>query len=74
MAPQLDGYFRQVDDLTDHFIDRLRKAVAIPSVSAEEARRPEVVRMGHFLADEPPRPSVRRWSSGSSASSRASPA
>ncbi|KKA26804.1 hypothetical protein TD95_004359 [Thielaviopsis punctulata] len=52
MAPQLDGYFKQVDDSTDHFIDRLRKAVAIPSISAEEARRPDVVRMGHFLADE----------------------
>ncbi|KAL5594415.1 hypothetical protein BROUX41_001348 [Berkeleyomyces rouxiae] len=52
MAPQLDGFFKQVDDSTDHFIERLRKAVAIPSISAEEARRPDVVRMGHFLADE----------------------
>ncbi|KAK5987475.1 Cys-Gly metallodipeptidase dug1 [Cladobotryum mycophilum] len=52
MAPQLDGYFKQVDDLTEDFIERLRKAVAIPSVSAEEARRPEVVRMGEFLRDE----------------------
>ncbi|KAH8879320.1 Cys-Gly metallodipeptidase dug1 [Thozetella sp. PMI_491] len=52
MAPQLDGYFKQVDDMSDHFIERLRKAVAIPSVSAEAARRPDVVRMGHFLADE----------------------
>ncbi|TGO50379.1 hypothetical protein BOTNAR_0395g00050 [Botryotinia narcissicola] len=52
MAPQLDGYFKQVDDLSDHFIERLRKAVAIPSVSSEEERRPDVVRMGEFLADE----------------------
>lgn len=52
MAPQLDGYFKQVDDLSDHFIERLRKAVAIPSISAEDARRPDVVRMGQFLADE----------------------
>ncbi|KAL2891817.1 Cys-Gly metallodipeptidase dug1 [Ceratocystis lukuohia] len=52
MAPQLDGFFKQVDDSTDHFIERLRKAVAIPSISAEEARRPDVVRMGQFLADE----------------------
>ncbi|KAK3934468.1 glutamate carboxypeptidase [Diplogelasinospora grovesii] len=52
MAPQLDGYFKQVDTMSDHFIDRLRKAVAIPSVSSEAARRPDVVRMGQFLADE----------------------
>lgn len=52
MAPQLDGYFKQVDSLSDHFIERLRKAVAIPSVSADAERRPDVVRMGEFLADE----------------------
>ncbi|KAI9172405.1 Cys-Gly metallodipeptidase dug1 [Paramyrothecium foliicola] len=52
MAPQLDGFFKQVDSSADHFIERLRKAVAIPSISAEDARRPDVVRMGHFLADE----------------------
>lgn len=52
MAPQLDGYFKQVDTLSDHFIERLRKAVAIPSISADEERRPDVVRMGQFLADE----------------------
>jgi Cys-Gly metallodipeptidase DUG1 len=52
MAPQLDGYFKQVDALSDHFIERLRKAVAIPSISADEERRPDVVRMGEFLAAE----------------------
>jgi Cys-Gly metallodipeptidase DUG1 len=52
MAPNLDGYFQQVDSSADHFIERLRKAVAIPSISAEDARRPDVVRMGHWLADE----------------------
>ncbi|CAG8951445.1 hypothetical protein HYFRA_00007361 [Hymenoscyphus fraxineus] len=52
MAPQLDGFFKQVDDLSGHFIDRLRKAVAIPSISAEDERRPDVVRMGKWLADE----------------------
>ncbi|KAK0629423.1 hypothetical protein B0T17DRAFT_505973 [Bombardia bombarda] len=52
MAPQLDGYFKQVDDMSNHFIERLRQAVAIPSVSSEALRRPDVVRMGHFLADE----------------------
>lgn len=45
MPPQLDSYFKQVDDLADSFIDRLRKAVAIPSVSAEDERRPDVVKV-----------------------------
>lgn len=52
MAPQLDGYFKKVDDMSDTFIERLRQAVAIPSVSSEAARRPDVVRMGQFLGDE----------------------
>jgi Cys-Gly metallodipeptidase DUG1 len=52
MAPQLDGFFKQVDDLSSHFIDRLAQAVAIPSVSSEDARRPDVVRMAHFLEKE----------------------
>ena len=45
MAPKLDGYFKQVDDLSEHFIERLRKAVAIPSVSADDERRPDVVKV-----------------------------
>ncbi|KAF2769066.1 CNDP dipeptidase [Teratosphaeria nubilosa] len=49
MAPNLDSYFQTVDDNAEHFIDRLRKAVAIPSISAEDERRQDVVRMGHFL-------------------------
>ena len=52
MAPQVDGFFKQVDSLSDHFIDRLRRAVAIPSISSDASRRPDVFRMGHFLADE----------------------
>src|SRR3569833_3602025 len=52
MAPQLDGFFKQVDDLSGHFIDRLGQAVAIPSVSSDAARRPDVVRMAHFLEKE----------------------
>jgi len=47
MAPQLDAYFKQVDDMAESFIDRLRKAVAIPSISAEDARRPDVVKVWH---------------------------
>jgi Cys-Gly metallodipeptidase DUG1 len=52
MAPQLDSYFSQVDTLAESFIDRLRRAVAIPSVSADEERRPDVVKMGEWLASE----------------------
>jgi Cys-Gly metallodipeptidase DUG1 len=52
MAPQLDGYFQKVDELSGAFIERLREAVAIPSVSSEAARRPDVVRMGQWLGDE----------------------
>ncbi|KAF1812276.1 CNDP dipeptidase [Eremomyces bilateralis CBS 781.70] len=52
MAPQLDNYFATVDNMAESFIDRLRKAVAIPSVSADEERRGDVVKMGEFLATE----------------------
>lgn len=52
MAPQLETYFKQVDTLSESFIERLRKAVAIPSVSADDERRQDVVRMGQFLASE----------------------
>jgi len=45
MAPQLKPYFEKVDELAENFIDRLRKAVAIPSISAEDARRPDVVKV-----------------------------
>jgi Cys-Gly metallodipeptidase DUG1 len=45
MAPKLDSYFRKVDELAEPFIERLRKAVAIPSVSADEERRPDVVKV-----------------------------
>ncbi|KAK3709123.1 hypothetical protein LTR37_011102 [Vermiconidia calcicola] len=49
MAPQLDSYFKQVDNLAESFINRLRDAVAIPSISAEDARRGDVVKMGMYL-------------------------
>lgn len=45
MAPQLDSYFKQVDTLSESFIDRLRDAVAIPSISSDEARRADVVKV-----------------------------
>jgi hypothetical protein len=43
--PQLDSYFKQVDSLQDAFIERLREAVAIPSISSEDQRRPDVVKV-----------------------------
>ncbi|GAB1211099.1 hypothetical protein ATERTT37_000211 [Aspergillus terreus] len=52
MAPQLEPFFKQVDDLSGSFIDRLRKAVAIPSISAQDENRPDVFRMAQFLASE----------------------
>ena len=45
MAPQLDDYFKQVESLSENFIDRLRRAVAIPSVSADDERRGDVVKV-----------------------------
>ncbi|KFZ24315.1 hypothetical protein V502_01210 [Pseudogymnoascus sp. VKM F-4520 (FW-2644)] len=52
MAPQLDTFFKEVDAQADRFIERLRQAVAIPSISAEDERRPDVVRMGEWLGKE----------------------
>ncbi|KAJ5118535.1 Cys-Gly metallodipeptidase dug1 [Penicillium atrosanguineum] len=52
MAPQLEPFFKQVDSSSETFIDRLRKAVAIPSVSAQDENRKDVFRMAQFLADE----------------------
>ena len=43
--PHLDSYFKQVDSLQDTFIERLREAVAIPSISSEDKRRPDVVKV-----------------------------
>lgn len=43
--PSLDTYFKQVDNLQDKFIERLREAVAIPSISSEDNRRPDVVKV-----------------------------
>jgi Cys-Gly metallodipeptidase DUG1 len=52
MAPNLEGFFSQVDALSQHFVDRLRQAVAIPSVSSDTTRRGDVVRMAQFLESE----------------------
>ncbi|KAF3479985.1 glutamate carboxypeptidase [Arthroderma uncinatum] len=52
MAPQLDPFFQKVDELKQPFIERLREAVAIQSVSAQAESRPDVVKMGHWVADQ----------------------
>lgn len=52
MAPQLDSFFKNVDDQAETYIERLRQAVAIPSISADEERREDVVKMGHWLKGE----------------------
>ncbi|KAJ5083279.1 Cys-Gly metallodipeptidase dug1 [Penicillium angulare] len=44
MAPSLEPFFKHGAGL--------RKAVAIPSISAQDENRPDVVRMAQFLADE----------------------
>lgn len=52
MPADLKAYYEQVDALQDAFVERLRKAVAIPSVSAEPERRPDVVKMAEWLKSE----------------------
>lgn len=48
----LDAFYKTIDELKPQFIERLQKAVAIPSVSLDEGLRPKVVEMAHFLVDE----------------------
>ncbi|KAI5958522.1 dug1 [Candida pseudojiufengensis] len=49
---QLEPLFKTIDELKPQFIERLSKAIAIPSVSSDESLRPKVVEMAHFLVDE----------------------
>ncbi|WPK27362.1 hypothetical protein PUMCH_004748 [Australozyma saopauloensis] len=48
----LDPLFAKIEELKPQFIDRLARAVAIPSVSGDELLRPRVVDMAHFLVSE----------------------
>lgn len=50
--PNFEALFKKIDELKPAFIKRLADAVAIPSVSADEAHRPQVVKMGEWLAEE----------------------
>ncbi|KAJ2336152.1 hypothetical protein GGI00_000991 [Coemansia sp. RSA 2681] len=49
MATIVDKYFELVDQHQKEFIETLREAVAIPSVSSDASKRGEVVRMGEWL-------------------------
>lgn len=50
--PDFTKLFSKIDELKPLFIDRLRKAVEIPSVSGDESLRPQVVKTAHFLKAE----------------------
>ena len=50
--PDFTALFKKVDQLAPQFIERLRKAVEIPSVSGDESLRPEVVKTAEFLKAE----------------------
>ncbi|KAJ1931468.1 hypothetical protein EC988_009778, partial [Linderina pennispora] len=45
----VEKYFDLVNQDQQAFIETLREVVAIPSVSGDAARRPDVVRMGEWL-------------------------
>lgn len=49
---ELEPLFAKIDELKPAFIDRLSKAIAIPSVSSDELLRPKVVDMAGFLVNE----------------------
>ncbi|KAL0945990.1 hypothetical protein HGRIS_012268 [Hohenbuehelia grisea] len=47
--PAPSDFLQFVDQNADAFIQRLAEAVAIPSISCEVPRRPDVVKMAHWL-------------------------
>ncbi|KAI8090397.1 hypothetical protein BDF21DRAFT_411171 [Thamnidium elegans] len=48
----MDQYLEYVDKHQNDFVERLRKAVAIPSVSGDPAHRPDVFKMAEWLVEE----------------------
>lgn len=48
----LEPLFAKIDELKPQFINRLKEAIAIPSVSSDESLRPKVVDMAAFLVKE----------------------
>lgn len=45
----MEKVFGEIDSGADRLVERLREAVAIPSVSGDPARRPDVIRMVHWM-------------------------
>ncbi|KAJ3021945.1 hypothetical protein HKX48_007418 [Thoreauomyces humboldtii] len=52
MSAVFEKLFAHVDANVKSYIDRLAEVVAIPSVSGEAVRRPDVVKMGEWLVTE----------------------
>ncbi|KAJ7594376.1 hypothetical protein C8J56DRAFT_435860 [Mycena floridula] len=50
--PAPKEFLKFVNDNADAFVKRLSDAVAIPSISGEPLRRPDVIKMAHWLNDE----------------------
>lgn len=48
--PQLDNFFSYIDNSTSDIVKMLAEAVAIPSVSGEKERRPDVFKMVDWMA------------------------
>ncbi|KAL0097890.1 hypothetical protein J3Q64DRAFT_1807684 [Phycomyces blakesleeanus] len=48
----VDKFLDHIEKHQDSLVERLRQAVAIPSVSGDPAHRPDVFRMGEFLVKE----------------------
>ncbi|KAF7549369.1 hypothetical protein G7Z17_g6431 [Cylindrodendrum hubeiense] len=48
----MDHYYAKVDELEDRFINRLRKGIRIPSISAYASHRSDVFAMAEFIIQE----------------------
>ncbi|CAG8703390.1 5158_t:CDS:2, partial [Scutellospora calospora] len=45
----LEKFYQSVDQSQEDYIDRLRQAVAIPSISSDAEYRDDVIRMSQWL-------------------------
>lgn len=52
MSTDIEKFMAEVDKNERHFIERLRQAIAIPSVSGDPAHRKDVFNMAEFLVKE----------------------
>lgn len=51
LSDRMRAFFAHVDAHEEEFVNRLRECVAIPGVSAEPARRPDVIRTMHWTKE-----------------------